>query len=91
MIVKLSYFKPNGKWYSDAEYTTSLEQLFGIWAEVRALRDAGRLPGLIEGHSPFIVSVDVPRHPHRHPHLVMLAEGDPLGDALNSGSGVYKP
>lgn len=72
MKVLLSYFKPNGKWYSDDEYETSKELLFEIWDEVRAMRDARRLPGLVEGHSEYIVSVDVPDHPHRHPHLIML-------------------
>ena len=72
MRVNLSYFKANGKWYSGASYWTEMVQLFDVWAEVRQMRLDGRLPGLVDGAREFIVSVDVPRHPHRHPHLVML-------------------
>lgn len=72
MTVKLNYFKPSGKWYSEAGYRTQHKPLFEIWREVREMREAGALPGLVEGAKEFIVSVDVPRHPHRHPHLVML-------------------
>lgn len=71
MIVKLDMFKRNGKWYSEGEYETEEKPLYQIWAEVRRMRDERRLPGLIEGHSDFIVSVDVPDHEHNHPHLII--------------------
>ncbi len=69
--VKLTYFKPSGKYYSDGEYESNKEDLWEIWNEVEQKRESGHLPGLIEGHSPFIVSVDVPDHPHNHPHLII--------------------
>jgi len=83
MQVKLTYFKPSGKYYSGAEYETQLPAedlqhppgtrapaLFKIWEEVAQLRSERRLPGLINGHSWFGVLIDVPDHPHRHPHLL---------------------
>jgi hypothetical protein len=61
--VKLTYFKPSGKYYSEGEYRTEKSELLDIWDEVKQMRDEARLPGLCRGHSPFIVSVDVPGHP----------------------------
>lgn len=90
MIVKLTYFKPTGKYYASGEYETKLPHhwlklavktesgmteasaphLFEIWAEVEAMIELRRCPDLIEGHSDFLVAVDVPDHPHNHPHLI---------------------
>ncbi len=70
--VKLTYFfKSSGKYYSDGEYETKKEALFDIWNEVREMRMKSSLPGLIPGHSPFTISVDVLDHPHAHPHLIV--------------------
>jgi hypothetical protein len=74
--VKLDYFKRSGKWYSDGEYETEKSELFEIWEEVGEMAEKKRLPGLMEGHSDFVVLVSVPDHPHDHPHLVI--EGDNL-------------
>lgn len=71
MRVKLTYFKEHGKYYTEAEYSTERAYLFEIWAEVELMSRTRGLPGLVKDHSPFIVLVDVPEHPHNHPHLVM--------------------
>ena len=71
MKVKCTMFKETGKYYTDGEYETGLEHLFEIWREVRTMRNEGRLPGLVQGHSHFIVSVDVPDHQFNHPHLII--------------------
>lgn len=80
--VKLEYFKAwsgprgrGGKYYSSGEYETSKEHIGEIFTEVAALAREGRLPGLVEGHSPYHVYVRVPDHPHDHPHLVVY-EGE---------------
>lgn len=83
MKVHLNYFKPNGKHYASGEYDTavpvvelhhppgrSAPPLYRIFEEVAGLKAAKRLPGLREGHSEFIVLIDVPEHPHRHLHLL---------------------
>lgn len=84
MIVKLTYFKPTGKYYASGEYETKLPArdlrhpqsslpapyLHEIWAEVEAMIELRRCPDLVEGHSNFLVAVDVPDHPHNHPHLI---------------------
>lgn len=70
MKVKLDYFKQSGKFYGDGEYETQETVLFRIWDEVEDKRNLGVLPGLAEGHSRFIVSIDVPEHELNHPHLI---------------------
>lgn len=74
MKVLLDYFKPNGKWYSDGEYETDRTDLWIIWNEVEEMQILGELPDLVEGAREFIISVDVPEHPHRHPHLIIRPE-----------------
>jgi hypothetical protein len=74
MKVELSYFRTDrpGKWYSDASYD---EQdglpLYEIWDRVAVMQEAGTLPGLIKGYGEYIVLVNVPGHPHEHPHLLI--------------------
>jgi len=68
--VSLNYFRESGKWYSEGDYRTQKVHLWEIWKEVQAMLDERKLPGLIEGHSAFSVTVDVPQHVHRHPHLI---------------------
>jgi len=89
MKVNLTYFKPEGKYYASGEYDTAVPvvefsgppgasgpPLHLILDEVSDLRERRRLPGLVEGHSEYAVLIDVPGHPHRHPHL-LPAEDDP--------------
>jgi hypothetical protein len=69
--VDLTYFTITGKYYTDAEYETDKKDLWQIWDEVQEMMDVRCTPGLRRGHSLYIVLVDVPDHPNRHPHLVM--------------------
>ncbi len=71
--VQLDYFKRSGKWHAEGSYVSEHTSLNKIWAEVHRLRFSGKLPGLVEGnwHTDYIVSIDVPEHPHRHPHLII--------------------
>ena len=75
MRVNVSYFKRNGKWYTNAMYTTNIRELQLIWDDLKERMDSGKAPGLIERPGEpcgFIALVDVPRHPYRHPHIVGL-------------------
>jgi len=72
MLVKLTYFKLSGKYYSEASYVSGKDYLFEIWDEVKQRRLAGSLWGLTTGHSPFHILVNVPGHPHEHPHLILV-------------------
>lgn len=71
MKVQLVYYKPSGKYYSDAEYFTGETDLWMIWNEVEDKLIEGKLPGLVDGAREFIVSVYVPEHPYNHPHLII--------------------
>lgn len=69
--VKLTYFKPNGKYYTLGEMEVSgTIHMHDIWNVVDGLISAQQLPGLKEGHSEFIVHIEVPRHPHNHPYIM---------------------
>ena len=70
--VKLTYFKPTGKWYADNMIRTMDVRPWQICADVRELRNLGRLPGLVEGARDFHILVDVPLHPHNVPTLLPL-------------------
>lgn len=70
--VRLTYFRHYGSYYSEAEYRTDMKPLDAIWAEISAMRQSRNLPGLGQNHhSDLIVLVEVPRHPHAHPRLLM--------------------
>lgn len=71
MKVKCTMFKTTSKYYTDGEYETDREFISDIWQEVRKMRDERRLPGLVKGHSYYIVSVDIPEHHSNHPHLIV--------------------
>lgn len=74
--VQLTYFRTTGKYYTEGEFETSAQHLWHIWAEVDRMRLEKTLPGLIKGHSPFIVLVEVPNHEHDHPILLGLPVED---------------
>lgn len=71
MKVNLEYFKKTGRYYSECSYVTTKEHLYEIFEEVRNLKEAKMLPGLVKGHSEFIVHIDVPEHPNNHPKLIV--------------------
>lgn len=58
MHVALTYFKSTGKYYSEGEYHSSYEHAFEVYREVRNLLTRRQLPGLVDGHSPYIVLVE---------------------------------
>jgi hypothetical protein len=74
MKVKLIYFKPSGKFYADGGYDTTLTNLWDIWGEVEEMLLRGLLPDMVEGAREFIMYVEVPEHPHNHPHLIIKQE-----------------
>jgi hypothetical protein len=71
--VKLTYFKPTtGKYYTEAIYLTAKRTHFELAEEVDRMRANNRLPGLVEGHSRFIVLIDCSRLPEPGPPVLLL-------------------
>jgi hypothetical protein len=78
MKVLLTIFKPSGKYYTTGEYETTKQNLFEIWEEIQQMVRDGKLPGLRDGShwtkdagkEDWMVSVDVPSHPHNHPRII---------------------
>lgn len=70
MKVKLTYFKPSGKYYSEGEYETQKQHVFEIFEEVRARSNDGQHPGLMPGMKTFTILVDPVGHPQGYPALI---------------------
>lgn len=71
--VNMTYFKKNGKFYDEAWISVPGDMpLHQIWELVRRMRSEGRLEGLVEGAGrEFMILVNVPGHPHEHPHIIV--------------------
>lgn len=70
--VKITYFKESGKYYSEGEYTSTKAEMFEIFEECIAMRFSGKpAPGLSSDGSGFYWLIEVPTHPHDHPHLIV--------------------
>jgi hypothetical protein len=73
--VNLSYFKPNGSFYSEGSF--EIESQFNVYQivdKVVELRKTGKLPGLIEkntGYEYYTVLINTPQHPSNFPNLIM--------------------
>ena len=70
-LVKLQYFKPGGKFYISAEFISNQIALHNIFYDIEQMAKKRILPGLRENHPRYIVSVDVPDHPHNMPKLII--------------------
>jgi hypothetical protein len=76
--VHLTYFRKNGKYYTDGKYVSYKQHLFEIWEEIGNLKDTGKLPGLSEGTKEFHILIEVPNHPHAHPTLFIVKDTNPI-------------
>lgn len=70
-LVKLTYFKPGGKYYTDVEYRSHCVNLFEVNREVDELRrSVDPRTGMHGGGQEYVTLVEVPGHPHEHPHML---------------------
>lgn len=66
MIVKLTYFKRSGKYYSEGEYESSCTEMYEVHDEVRAMN---KHPGLLGKWSEYIhITTD---SDNEVPHLII--------------------
>ena len=69
--VKLTYFKPSGKYYSEGEFEVKETfHMYQIIEMVQGMVDQKKLPGLSKGAFRYIVLVEAPDHPEGYPALV---------------------
>lgn len=72
MLVKLTYFKASGKYYTEGKcYAKRGLPLFRIWELLDDMLKLGKRPGLVDGCNEFTVLIDVPDHQNNHPHLIV--------------------
>lgn len=57
-VVTLAYFRRTGKWYGEGSYVSAKRSWHAIIDEVDEKLRAKTLPGLLEGHSSFIVLIE---------------------------------
>ena len=70
IMVKLTYFKESGKYYSEGFFEMSADTpLFDAAAMIRDMMVRRELPGLVKGCSEFSVLANFPGHKHDHPML----------------------
>jgi hypothetical protein len=73
--IKLTYFKPSGKYYTHGEYRTNKANMFEIADEVEHMNTHGALPGLTSGcEGYFHIHIDAGDHPNAYPVLVPSRE-----------------
>jgi len=70
-LVELTYFKETGKYYTSGSYFSKKEFLQEIKEEVLEMIKAGKLPGLTQGSSEFIIHISVPEHLDNFPQLII--------------------
>lgn len=78
-IVKLTYFKQRGKYYSNGDYLSKKLQMYEIFQEVAEMLKQGNRPGLVDGGTDhFHCLIEVPDHPHNHPflHIATVKDDD---------------
>ena len=61
MKVRLEYFKKTGKWYSSSEIHLPVTNWHEAVNQIKMISDRRCLPGLVKGHSLFIVRI-LPLH-----------------------------
>ena len=49
MKIKITYFKDNGKYYSNGKYTTDDKPFDDVCKQLREMFDKGIRPGLVDG------------------------------------------
>ena len=68
-LIKLTYFKPSGKFYGEGEYWTTQVFMMDVFEEVKQKREDGMLPGMYRGEE-FTIHVGHVDHPNGYPALI---------------------
>jgi len=76
--VHLTYFRKNGKYYTNGNYVSYKQHLFEIWEEIGNLRDTGKLPGITSDTKEFHILIEVPNYPNAHPTILIVKNTNPI-------------
>jgi hypothetical protein len=69
-LIKLTYFKRSGKYYTDGSYYSEKEWMHHIFDEVVDMKKNLQLPGLISGDWDGIIHIYSDTHPNAYPGLI---------------------
>jgi hypothetical protein len=69
-LIKLTYFKRSGKYYSDGSYYSEKEYMCEIFDEVADMNAHFLLPGLNSGDWYGIIHIHSDTHPNAYPGLI---------------------
>jgi hypothetical protein len=68
VMVKLTYFKNNGKYYSQSEYMEDYLPLYQIWDKIKSMDKHPGLSMKWDG----LIAIDIPEHINNHPHIIVM-------------------
>lgn len=71
LTVKLTYFKPSGKFYTSSTMEVLNRPINEIFDKIENLLKQGIRPGLSYGHSGFHVLIEIPEHENNQPCLLV--------------------
>lgn len=69
-LIKLTYFKRSGKYYTDGSYYSGKKYMFEIFEEVADMKENLLLPGLSSGDWDGIIHIYSDTHPNAYPGLI---------------------
>jgi len=69
-LIKLTYFKRSGKYYTEGSYYSEKEYMYQIFEEVAELKENLQLPGLSSGDWEGIIHIYSDTHPNAYPGLI---------------------
>jgi len=70
-VARLTYFRENGKYYSQAEVISHKNSIYEIWEDIKNRLKGENWPGLINRQIGWYVLIEVPGHPNNHPLLIL--------------------
>lgn len=68
--IKVTWFRPSGKYYTDGSFFTKREDMLGVFYEFQDMLAEGIRPGLVDSKkNEFFAVLDCSAHPHGFPMM----------------------
>ena len=68
--MKVTYFKPSGKYYAEGKYETEMESIPVIHEEFKQMMRSGNCPGLVKGATGYFAVLDCDAHHAGYPIMI---------------------